>query len=121
MSLFNEFVNAILLEDGPTTDFKELPESPPYGFIVDPSGKFTAIRNFQGHAAAVYVHYTKYFIDSPEGGVPAWTTMERNGFIRLVCDNDVLLANTIKPTNAARRTAQDIARWYNLNYVEEGE
>lgn len=89
--------------------FDRLPESPPYGFLILPDGKFGVARNAWDHEELAGSEYNH----SP------WKVMQRGG-ARIVKNENmdeylvVCFTSRIKPQ--VKRLAMDLAKYYGLDF-----
>lgn len=105
-----------------SSSFMELPDSPPHGFWITKDGKFIVVGRMFGHDEAL----KELFPDLIKGkqGVAALQSAMKNGMIRVakMGDNYGLTYHPMYMTSgAAKKTAKDIAEFYNMGIVDDFE
>ena len=107
--------------------FEELPTVRPYGFWINPEGKMYSVSSMDhlGEAKNIVNYFEPNLKEEFKGHLDIKDFLIKKGFLRTVFMGDEMLIDSyyydftehtyIKqtPTNKAKRTAQDIAMFYN--------
>ena len=104
-----------------SSSFTELPERPPYGFWITKDGKYIIVDRMFGHDESL----RKLFPSLIEGkqGVAALQSAMKHGMVRVVkMGNDYgVTYHPMYSSNTAKKTAKDIAKFYNMGVVDDFE
>jgi len=102
-----------------SSNFTELPEIPPYGFWITKNGKFVVIGRMFGHDESL----NELFPEIVKGkiGLDALQTAMKAGMIRVVKSGNEysLTYHPMWTTATAKKTAKDIASFYNMGINDE--
>ena len=112
-----------------SSTFTELPDTAPYGFWIDKNGKFVIINKMFGHDEALRELYLDVIKPAgaryPLEGLAALQAAMKAGMIRMVKMGASSYGITYHPlflkSGAAKKTAKDIAEFYNMNLEDDFE
>ena len=104
-----------------SSSFMDLPDSPPHGFWVTKDGKFIVVNRMFGHDEAVHA----LFPDIIKGkvGVAALQSAMKHGMMRVAkMGSDYgLTYHPMYTGSTVKKTAKDIAEFYNMGVVDDFE
>lgn len=105
---FNDLI--YLIEVTGLSDFKYLPERPPYGFMVFPDGTFVPVTRVGGHASAAATTQEGIYEILMKGGV-RMSSVIGDEYTGEVIPN--------RTSSSAKKTAKDLAQYYQYQIVFE--
>ena len=104
-----------------SSSFMELPDNPPHGFWITKDGKYIVVSRMFGHDEALHA----LFPDIIKGkvGVAALQSAMKHGMMRVakMGSNYGLTYHPMYTGNTAKKTAKDIAEFYNMGIVDDFE
>lgn len=101
--------------------FSDLPQNPPHGFWVTKEGKFIIVPYIWGHDEAINTLYPS--VAAGKIGSQLQMNALKNGFIRMAKIGDTygLTYHPAYSSNSAKKTAKDIAEFYNMGVQDDFE
>jgi len=104
-----------------SSNFAELPDSAPHGFWVTKDGKFIVVPYMFGHDEVL----NTLFPQIAAGALGSRLQMNalKNGFIRMAKIGNTygLTYHPVYSSNSAKKTAKDIAAFYNMGVQDDFE
>lgn len=103
------------------SSFADLPQTPPHGFWVTKDGKFIVIPYIWGHDEAINALYPS--IANGKVGSQLQMNALKAGFIRMAKIGDTygLTYHPMYSSTGAKKTAKDIAEFYNMGVQDDFE
>jgi hypothetical protein len=105
--------------------FTDLPDSPPHGFWVTKNGKFIVVSRMFGHDEALNALYPEIAQGEQIGGSRLQMKALQAGLIRMAKLGNTntygLTYHPLHATSAAKKTAKDIASFYNMGVQDDFE
>ena len=102
-------------------NFQDLPTEPPHGFWITKTGQFIPVFKMFGHDEALKALFPN--IIAGKQGIAALQSAMKHGMIRVAkMGNDFgLTYHPMYASNAAKKTAKDIAAFYNMGVKDDFE
>ena len=102
-------------------NFQDLPTEPPHGFWITKTGQFIPVFKMFGHDEALKALFPN--IIAGKQGLAALQSAMKHGMIRVAkIGNDFgLTYHPMYTSNAAKKTAKDIAAFYNMDVKDDFE
>ena len=105
------------------SSFNDLPATPPHGFWITKDGKFVPVFHMFGHDDALAELFPE--IAGGKIGMAALYSALKAGMIRIVKMNSNNYGISYHPlylkTSVAKKTAKDIAEFYNMGVTDDLE